>query len=679
MCPCEGSHGNRDIFAITGFFRLEEFPMRLQRILWVLAMSGLGWNPGWVSSQEPVAFPGKMVVEAPPSPAFPVSLPNFVPVPTVSSQDAPVESPRAPDSVKPIERPLVTPVLPEKPPTLEDFVTTQTYPPLGFTGKSSILSDIVGDNDFIPVPDRWRLGFPALDRYGNGHPRTVDYLYQLGHWWDPYNQNVFKGDYPIFGQHTFLNITGSVTQVTQAIQSPIGTTAFESTARPFEEQFFGLPNQLATSTFMRLSFDLFHGDAAYKPADWRIRFTPIMNVNTLNVGELAVVNPNVLKQTQRDRSWMALEEWFVETKLMDLSAYYDFMSIRAGSQPFNNDFRGFLFNDINRAVRLFGNRNDNRDQFNIAYFRQQEKDTNSGLNTFNDRGVNLVFANYYRQDFIWPGYTTQISTTYYHDNPTFLFDRNSFLVRPDPVGTFPRHAIDAVYLGWAGDGHIERYNVSHQLYYVLGHDTNNPLAGQAQDIQGALAAVELSYDRDYARFRTSFFWSSGDRDITNSHAGGFDTVFENSNFAGGQFSYWQRQSVRLFGVNLVNGGSIIPDLRSSKIQGQSNYVNPGILLYNLGFDLDITPKLKMINNCNFMWFESTNVIEQYVYAGGINNFIGNDLSTGFEYRPLLNNNAIVTAGVSTLIPGSGFKGLYNNPFGNVDPMVAGFVEFILTY
>jgi hypothetical protein len=606
-------------------------------------------------------------------------LPNFLPIPDFKSADKPFEAPRPADSSKPIERPLVTPPSLEKPPSIEEIVSTPVLPPLGFTGKSSVLSDIVGDNDYVPVPDRWRMGFPALDRYGLGHPPVKDYPFQLGHWWDPYNQNVLKGDYPIYGQHTFFNFTGSVTQITQAIQSPIGTTPFESTARPFQEQFFGNPNQLANLTFMSFSFDLFHGDAAYKPVDWRLKITPILNVNTLNVNELAVVNPNVLKRTQRERDYLAIEEYFAESKLVDLSAYYDFMSARVGSQPFNADFRGFLFNDINRAVRIFGTRNDNRDQFNIAYFRQAEKDTNSGLNTFRDRGTNLIFANYYRQDFIWPGYTAQVSTNYYHDSADFLFDRNSFLIRPDPVGVFTPHNVDAVYFGWAGDGHIERFNVSHQMYYVMGYDAYNPLSGQAQDIRAAMAACELSYDRDYARFRTSFFWSSGDRDITNSHASGFDTIFENSNFAGGPFSYWQRQSVKLFGVNLTNGGSLIPDLRSSRIQGQANFVNPGLLLYNLGFDLDINPKLKMINNCNFMWLESSAVIEQYVFAGGINNFLGTDLSSGFEYRPFLNNNAIMTVGVSTLVPGSAFKALYNNPFGTVDPLVAGFAQLTLTY
>ena len=55
------------------------------------------------------------------------------------------------------------------------------------------------------------------------------------------------------------------------------------------------------------------------------------------------------------------------------------------------------------------------------------------------------------------------------------------------MGVFTPHNVDAVYFGWAGDGHIERFNVSHQMYYVMGYDAYNPLAGQAQDIRAAMA------------------------------------------------------------------------------------------------------------------------------------------------------------------------------------------------
>jgi hypothetical protein len=56
------------------------------------------------------------------------------------------------------------------------------------------------------VPNRWRIGFPAWQRYKDSH---IDAPYSRERWWDPFNRNKAKGDYPIFGRHTFLNFTGS--------------------------------------------------------------------------------------------------------------------------------------------------------------------------------------------------------------------------------------------------------------------------------------------------------------------------------------------------------------------------------------------------------------------------------------------------------------------------------------
>jgi hypothetical protein len=554
-------------------------------------------------------------------------------------------------------------------------------PPLGFTGPTGVApTEDQESSHFVPVEDRWRLGFPAWDRYGKGHPWVDDYPYVLGRWWDPFNQNVLKGDYPIIGQHTFLNLTASSLSLFEYRQVPTGTTPFESTRQPFQEEFFGKPDQFFYSQYLRLSIDLFHGDAGFKPIDWRVRITPVFNINYLDVDELAVVNPDVRKGTTRGRTFLALEEWFLESKIADLSPDYDFVSVRAGSQYFNSDFRGFVFSDTNRAVRLFGTRLSNREQFNIIWFDQMGKDTNSELNNIEqDRHQNTVILNYYRQDAIWPGYTAQVSLHYNNDKPSFRFDKNRFLVRPDPVGTFQPHEIEVVYIGWAGEGHIGRYNISHAAYWVLGHDSQNPLSNSRQDVNAQMAALELSYDRDWARFRSSFFFASGDDDIQDDDAEGFDAIFDNPNFAGGEFSYWQRQAVRLFGVNLVNRGSLVPNLRSSKIQGQTNFVNPGLLLFNVGVDFDITPKLKMINNANFLWFDSTKVLEQFVFDGRIARHIGADLSMGFEYRPFLNNNMIMVFGISSLIPGAGFRDLYDELHGAVDPLVAGFLEVNLTY
>jgi hypothetical protein len=291
----------------------------------------------------------------------------------------------------------------------------------------------------------------------------------------------------------------------------------------------------------------------------------------------------------------------------------------------------------------------------------------------------LLFANYYRQDFIWPGYTMQFSMNYNNDPRSFKFDKNRFLVRPDPDGVFRPHEINVGYFGWAGDGHIGRYNLTHQFYWAFGRDSLNPLANRPVTINAQMFAIEGSYDRDWARFHTSIFWSSGDHNINNSHATGFDTILDAPNFAGGPFSFWNRQQIPLFGVNLVQRLSLVPDLRSSKIQGQANFVNPGLFLVNTGVDFTLTPKLKMFNNCNFLWFDQTNVLEQFLYDGHIDRSIGVDLSSGYEYRPLLSENIVMIFGVSMLIPGQGFRNLYNNFNDRVDPLVAAFANINLAF
>lgn len=565
-------------------------------------------------------------------------------------------------------------------PVEESFLLTPFDPPLGFAGPSGLLpSEEQTSSHFVPVEDRWRLGFPEWDRYDKGHPAVDDYPYVRGNIWDPFNQNVLKGDYPLIGQNTFLNVTAISDIIIEPRQVPTATTPFESTARPNSEDFFGRPNQFFYVHNLSVSFDLNHGDAAFKPTDWRARITPVFNFNYLDVEELGVTSPDVRKGTTRARTFTALQEWFIEKKIADLSPDYDFISMRAGSQPFVSDFRGFIFADTNRGLRLFGTRLSNRDQFNLVYFDQQEKDTNSFLNTLSSRQQRLLMANYYRQDFLIPGYISQWSVQYNHDDPSFKFDKNGFLVRPDPVGTFQEHQLDVCYLGWAGDGHIGRYNISHQFYWALGYDTQNPLANRGTQINGQMAAIELSYDRDWARLKGSFFYSSGDNNINDRQARGFDTILDNPNFAGGQFSYWQRQQIKLFGVNLVQRESLVPNLRSSKFQGQSNFVNPGLFLINGGVDVEVTPKLRWINNANYLWFDKTNVLEQFVFQENIHRDIGLDLSTGFEYRPLLNNNIIVVAGVSSLLPGSGFRDLFNTLNNQVTPLFAGFMNLVLTY
>ncbi len=553
--------------------------------------------------------------------------------------------------------------------------------PYGFAGPSGVApTEVQTSSHFIPVEDRWRLGIQDSDRYGKSHPMMDDYPGVKGTWWDPYNQNVLKGDYPIIGQHTFLNITGVSETLIEARQLPTPTTPFEATRSPGQAEFFGDPDSVLVVQNTALAIDLFHGNTFFKPVDWRFKADVIFNANNLRAEELGVVSPDVRDGTNRFRSDIALQEWFFEMKLSDLSPYYDFASVRAGSQLFVSDFRGFIFNDINRGVRLFGTRHSNRDQFNVMWFDQTEKETNSLLNSLtDDRHQNTVIANYYRQDFLYPGNIANVSFHANFDGPSEEFDKNDFLVRPDPVGVAIPHEVDSYYFGCANNGHLERINVSSAFYYVFGHDDINPIAGKPVDVSAYMAAIELSYDRDWVRFRTSYFYNSGDSDPNDNVATGFDAIFPEPNFAGQEFSYWGRQAVRLFGVELTNRNSLGASLRNTKFQGQTNFVNPGLHLFNVGLDADITPRVKTINNVNLLWFDETEVLETYLFVNEVDNFIGTDMSTGLEWRPLLNNNILVLGGLSTLIAGDGFADLFRTLEGKAKDHVAGFVELVLEY
>src|SRR5262249_6772645 len=152
-------------------------------------------------------------------------------------------------------------------------------------------------------------------------------------------QNVLKGDYPILGQHIFLEITAASRTIVEPRQVPTATTPFESTRQAFEENFFGNPGQLGLQQYFLLSFDLFHGDASFRPPDWRVKITPVFNYNVLAVDELAVISPDVREGRYRHRTFVSLQEWFAEAKIADLGPNYDFVSIRGGAQPFNSDFR----------------------------------------------------------------------------------------------------------------------------------------------------------------------------------------------------------------------------------------------------------------------------------------------------------------------------------------------------
>ena len=169
-------------------------------------------------------------------------------------------------------------------------------------------------------------------------------------------------------------------------------------------------------------------------------------------------------------------------------------------------------------------------------------------------------------------------------------------------------------------------------------------------------------DRDWQRFRTSVFFTSGDGNLRDGKAGGFDSILDKQFFAGGDNSFWNSQEIRLTqtGVAITTQDSLIPSLRSSKTQGQANFVNPGILVINGAYDADLTPKLKLNVNFNYLRFHRTAVLQDLLFQPRIRHNIGFDYGAGVIYRPLLSENVIVRSGFSIFSPLSGFTDIYTS-------------------
>jgi hypothetical protein len=517
--------------------------------------------------------------------------------------------------------------------------------------------------DQIPVPDRWRL----IETLGLVKER----------WLDPYHQNTLKGDrpidpakvkwLPIKGDDWFFAANAISDTVIEPRTFPI-PVGVQTTERPQSLDVFGKDASYVLSQTFIVGASLFKGSTAFKPPEIEYRVALAFNVNYVNVPERRVLSVKPSAPSHRLDSFVGVQELFVDYHLRNTSDRYDFESIRVGIQPFQSDFRGFLFNDQQLGVRFFGNRDDNRFQFNLAAFWRLEKDTNSGLNSVIQRPRDdwVFVANAYRQDFLIPGFTSQVTAVYNRNREAsrIQVDDNGFPVRPALLGDLRGRDYDVVYLGYNADGRIGRLNLTASAYGALGQDRNSFFTSRPAQIRAYFGAAEFSYDHDWMRFRLSGLYASGDRHPYDNTENGFDAIFENPIFAGADTSYWIRQSIPFAGggraIAISGRNGILNSLRSSKEEGQSNFNNPGTVLIGVGGDFDLTPTTRLSTNVNHLWFADTAVLQTLRNEGSIPKSIGWDLSAAAIWRPKATQNIVARLSAAMLAPGKGFRDLFAN-------------------
>jgi hypothetical protein len=553
------------------------------------------------------------------------------------------DAPPAPAAAAPAASPAPQAAVPPVPKAAPPAPAPETATP-GASPATSPVPEVasaaaagLAEAEFVTVTDRAALGFPA------GREVTGGSLL------DPYHQNVLKGDRPIAGRSVYLVVSGVAEAAVERRRLPFGT------AQPAPADVFRQGDQLSTFPGGLVSLELFQGQTAFRPKSWSVKVTAAASASRLDA------DPGPGESTgrrTRNAGYAALEGAAAEVKLKTLSPHYDFVSLRAGIQPFVSDFRGFLLRDGNLGVRLFGNASENRWQYNAAFFDLLEKDTNTGLNRLSRRGQQVVVVNAFRQDFPAEGYTLALSAHRSRDDGRAHSDRNGLPVRPAPVGAAPVHAVTSIYLGVAGEGRVGRLNVSHAVYAVFGDDEHNPVAGRAQTIRGTMAAAETSVDRDWLRLKASLFFASGDGNPADARATAFDAISDLPNFAGGAFSSWIRMPIGLPGTGLLlkPAGSLLPSLRAARHEGQASFVNPGLVLVHAGADLALTTKLKVVLTASHLSFHRSEPLE-LLLGRPVSRAIGVDVGAGAQWRPLLNEHVVVAAGAGALLRGTALESL----------------------
>jgi hypothetical protein len=498
-----------------------------------------------------------------------------------------------------------------------------------------------------PQPqDRWRI----IDQLG--FPANVS---------NPYaTNNVLKGDRPlldrpILGGDWFLVGTATSNTLVESRRVPNAAVAGTPFLDPRQQLF----------TSQTASFDavLYRGDTIFQPPDVQFRFTPIFNYSATRTDG-----------TQVATHTFGAQALFFETHLRDVSANYDFDSVRVGIQAVDSDFRGFVLSDQPVGVRFFGTRDNDIYQYNVGWFRPLPK--NAARQDEFGAGLpqnDILMANLYVQDLFKPGLTSEFLVMYDRNHT-----RGTQIETTGTAATFMNghHDYDVAYLGYSVDGHLGRYNLTGSVYEILGAEQQSEFNTTHNRVEARFAAVELSRDFDWIRLRASGLYASGDSNPFDKTEHGFDGISQSALFAGADSSFFIHQQLPLVPgqINLKVRDSLFPDLRTNAAPGQSNYNNPGLRLVGIGGDFDFAPTLRLSVDANHLWFDRTATLSAIMGRSLPGGDLGTDLSLDLFYRPLDSQNLILRVTAARLLAASDTRQLTGG-----DAPFSAFVNLILTY
>lgn len=485
------------------------------------------------------------------------------------------------------------------------------------------LAAVSSQDEIRPVRSRWHP-------YNlEGHPEISYHLY------DPYGQNVLKGDFPLAGDW-FLELTALNTMVYKSRRNLDFSRVF--------------PDLMAAGTLNFVSYNSFYSENLIFGAEFRRHDDSFVPSNfRLRINGVADFKHDINALTAGSDGNAHLFDAFFDLQIADFGHNnFDLLFLRGGFQGFRSDFHGLVFNDVGLGGRLFGETKKNRLRYDFAYFKLFSKNPVSGFIDFSAPSRHQVaIARLTWEDFLAPGWNSEW---------TFHYNRD-----PRPLSGISEKAdLDTFYFGATFNGRLGRWVFNPAVYAVTGHAERLEGAQLARHfVAGWMGLLDLQYPFDFWRFRLGYLYASGDSNSADRRDTGFDAISDGVVLFGGPLSYWVGENIKFGAGDFVRPNSLFPSFRG--VNEAANYINPGLQVVNAGVDLNLSPRVAVATNVNYLRFVETGSYQNRIVIG--EHGAGVEFNLFVRWKPFLrqlNENFVLDNGFSLLHPLPGLEGAFQS-------------------
>lgn len=483
---------------------------------------------------------------------------------------------------------------------------------------------------------------------------TLEGVPQFGyHLWDTYNQNRIKGDYPLAGK--WFSETDVFQNLVFKERRNIDFTSNPTLAGQIEAgtlHFFSHNNFVDENVIF--GTELRHNDDRFFPSDFRIHVDGSVDWKH---------QPTAFDNKSEGHAQVF--DAFSDIQLHNFgNVNFNQMFLRGGLQFFKSDFHGLIFNDVGFGGRIFGNSLSNRLRYDIVALKLFQKDAVSGFIDFTKPSEHVVvIPHFVWEDFLVTGWNSEWSVHWNHDPRKIGHDNANQL------------NLDTYYVGTTLSGNLGRFIFNPAIYGVFGNVQHfNDGDKVRHDVRAFTGVLDLEYPFDFWKFRVGFVYASGESGksaATSKTDTGFDAISDAVQLFGGPIDYWTGEDIKFGKGDFVRANSLFPTLRGAN--AQANYVNPGLSMTNLGFDVTVTPRVFLSFNANWLYFNDTGSYPIGIGGGNTALTVINHNNAGVEenifirWKPFLhqiNDFVILDAGFGVLQPLPGLR----DAFGSSRPV-----------